>query len=141
MVDARNIEFNDNDVFSFYEKAMLVDKSVNINLNRNTIGHVAPEWDFGFKFFKWENFKGGAMEVIGNTGLTVKDNKVYGANYFGIRYNAKVCDETNPSTIMENNIVHSIGGFGYVAITPNRGGVDCIEVSYLKGYKNFKATV
>jgi hypothetical protein len=44
---------------------------------------------------------------------------------------------------MENNIVHSIAGYGFMAVPTNRvnGVGDCMEVSYLKGFKNWKATV
>lgn len=83
------------------------------------------------------------MAITDNFDLTVRNNVVFGANYHGIRYNAKLCDEAKPTTIMENNIVHSIAGYGYMAVPTNRvnGVGDCMEVSYLKGFKNWKATV
>ena len=83
------------------------------------------------------------MEITNNWDLTVRNNVVFGANHHGIRYNAKLCDETNPTTIMENNIAHSIAGHAFMAIKTNRinGGDKCMEVSGLKGYKNALATV
>jgi hypothetical protein len=53
-----------------------------------------------------------------------------------------MCKEKDPTIVFENNIAHSIAGFGFISQASNRvGGTDCTEVSYLKGYKNWKATV
>ena len=77
----------------------------------------------------------------GNADLVVRRNVVFGANFYGFEYNALKCDDiAAPTTVFENNIAHSIAGYGFIALPSGRGG-DCTEVSFLKGYKNKLATV
>lgn len=66
----------------------------------------------------------------------------FGANYYGFMYDASQCNDRTPPVIFTNNLAHSIAGFGFISGPSNREGTtDCTDVSNLKGYKNWKATV
>ena len=141
MSDSRNILFKDNTVFSFYVHGFTAMSTTAVTLEGNRIGHIAPDWTLGFTFFEWTDFRGGAVNIEGNMDFTVRDNTAFGANYFGFLYNKKQCDDNSPPVIFENNIAHSIAGYGFFGAGSNRAGTtDCTELSYIKGYKNYKAT-
>ena len=140
---SREVPFSNNVVYHFFEHGLKVEGSYFVTLDNNRIGHIGPSWDDQFAYFTWKDFKGGAVGLTegGNGDLVVRNNVAFGANYYGFEYNALKCDDRlAPTTVFENNIAHSIAGYGFIALPSGRGG-DCTEVSYLKGYKNKLATV
>jgi hypothetical protein len=140
VIDSRQVTLSNNIVYHFFEKGLKVEKSFFVTIDNNRIGHIGHSWDDQFTYFVWEGFKGGAVALSGSD-LVVRDNVAFGANYYGFEYNALKCDDRlTPTTVFENNVAHSIAGYGFIALPSGRGG-ECTEVSYLKGYKNKLATV
>lgn len=140
--DSRNIIFSDNTIFRFYEQGITVEGTTAVTLEGNRMGHIASLWTIGYSFFEWKEEKGGVAKLSGNMDLIVRNNVVFGANYYGLEYNAPMCNEAVPTTVFEGNIAHSIAGFGARALPSNRaGGTDCTDVTGVSGYKNWKATV
>lgn len=83
----------------------------------------------------------GAMIVSENTkGMTVTGNIVSGSWHHGFHYTPKRCPEygTSIDFTFENNVAHSISGYGAIAANVKN---DCTEVLEFSAYKVTEAAI
>lgn len=64
--------------------------------------------------------------------VTMRDNIAAGCWHHGFHFIPKKCNDNNPSYIFENNIAHSVSGYGHIAKNVDLG---CAEIRDLIAYK------
>ena len=65
------------------------------------------------------DWKGGMTLSESNVVVEVVGNIVAGSWHHGFHYVPNACGEDNPSWIFENNVAHSISGYGAIAMNVN----------------------
>lgn len=73
-----------------------------------------------------------------NKGMVVRNNIAAGSWHHGFHFTPKRCGDTNPDFIFENNVAHSISGYGAVASNVEN---DCTVVEDFIAYKCTEASI
>ena len=67
-----------------------------------------------------------------NSGMIVRNNIVAGTWHHGFHFVPKRCNDNNPDFVFENNVAHSISGYGAIAKNVRN---DCTLVENFVAYK------
>mmetsp|Transcript_43997 Transcript_43997/g.58365 ORF Transcript_43997/g.58365 Transcript_43997/m.58365 type:complete len:281 (-) Transcript_43997:2481-3323(-) len=137
-LESKKITLKNNSIFDAVLFGLLANTTSDIVIENNIVSGVRPELEpKPASLGKWKKPNGG-FDLIGASSMTVRNNTASGTWHSGFRVPAKKCDDANPGNVIEDNVAHSISGFG--AIVPSGGG-ECSEFSKFAGYKNSEATL
>jgi len=90
-------------------------------------------------FMKWLGTPPGAYWLSkGNRGFTVTGNIAAASWHHGFHVPGKACDDDSPSFLFENNVAHSISGYGVIGA--NSFTSSCVEFTNFSGYKCAEST-
>lgn len=130
-----NVELDNNSLISFVENGIWVSQSSKVTITNNWVHDVIPWVDVEPVMLEYpEIWPLGAMTLSSGTSyMTVKNNVVSGSWHHGYHFVPSRCGRTS-DWIFENNVAHSISGYG--AIAKNVAN-DCTEV---KDYWSYKVT-
>jgi len=133
-----NVELKDNVVTDFAEHGIWAMNSQRVVIDGNWVFHVVEQADLTPKMIEYNGWKGGFTLSEGTNSMTVVNNVVAGTWHHGFHFKPSRCGETNPSWIFENNIAHSISGYGAIALNVVN---PCTEVHDFKAYKVTEASI
>ena len=135
---SQNIEFVNNSVFDFVINGVKSNGAKNIVFENNIVVGVRPVVQYDrcedLKFFTADS----GVDLGDVQNMVVRNNTVAGVWNKGFRLPAHKCDDENPTNTIENNVAHSISGFGVIV---SAGEGSCSEFSKFYGYKNHLGTV
>ena len=133
-----NINLTNNVVADMVEHGIWAMDSRNLIVTDNWVIHIIDEADKEPTMFYYSGWKGGITLSEGNTDVQVIGNIVAGTWHHGFHFVPSQCGEENPSWVFENNIAHSISGYGAIALNVEN---DCTEVHDFKAYKVTEAAI
>lgn len=163
--NSRNVKFHGNALVSFVEHGVWVkSSSQELTITDNWVHHVIPPDDYFGAVTPFDNpvdndwplHKPKMFEYVGWTGaftlsdssvkkLLVTGNVASGAWHHGFHYKPLECDDStstgNLETWFENNVAHSISGYGAIAANVGFGPQKCAEVKNFAAYKVTMASV
>jgi hypothetical protein len=127
-------------VVSFVENGIWVKSSSRITITNNQVHDVIPWVDTEPKMFEYPRiWPLGAMTLTeGTSRMTVKNNIVSGSWHHGYHFKPSKCKERDPDWVFENNVAHSISGYGAIALNVAN---DCTEVKDFWSYKVTEAAI
>ena len=144
---SREIELKDNTVVDFVQHGIRVQDSARITLDGNWVHYVRPEADEAPKMIEYPRYTEGLGAFTlheGTRSMTVRNNVASGAWHHGFKFRplnmGKDC--ANPKDaddfIFENNVAHSISGYGAIAENVVN---KCTEVKDFVAYKCTEAAI
>lgn len=134
---SKKVKLQNNAIFDMVEYGVRATAASDITLEDNILVGVTPNMTRPGLLMEWENVNGG-FELIDASSMTVRNNTAAGTWHSGFRVPGVACEASKPSNVIEDNIAHSISGFG--ALVPEGEG-DCSKFTKFYGYKNAQATV
>ena len=127
-----NVQLFDNVVTDFAEHGIWVQNAIKVVLDGNWVFHVIEIADQEPKMFEYFGWKGGFTLSEMNRGMIVRNNIVAGTWHHGYHFVPKRCNDNNPDFVFENNVAHSISGYGAIALNVRN---DCTLVENFVAYK------
>ena len=139
------VVLKDNMVIDFVQHGVRVQNSDRITLDGNWVHGVRPEADVAPVMIAYPEYADGLGAFTlheGTTKMTVRNNRASGAWHHGFKFRPLRCDEEvvegQTDFIFENNVAHSISGYGAIAQNVvNR----CTEVKDFVAYKCTEAAI
>lgn len=137
---SQNITFDNNNIISFVENGMWVKSSSKIDVTNNWVHHVIPWVDEEPKMIEYPRiWPLGAMTLSdGTSKMNVRNNVVSGSWHHGFHFKPRKCTGDNGDWVFENNVAHTISGYGAIALNVEN---DCTEVKDIWSYKVTEASV
>lgn len=148
--NAANVVVEDTVVADFVQQGIWVKSAQEITLERNWVHMIRPEADAEPKLKEFPILTpyviGGITASERTTKITIRDNVVSGSWHHGYHYVPERCDSKTrqPKTsaanwhIFENNIAHSISGYGALGLMQAQ---DCTIVRDFIAYKCTEAAI
>lgn len=115
---------------------MWVEDSSSIVINNNIAGKVFfhPDYEEAEKF--WKFIVPGVFELAsGTSSMTVTNNIAFSGWHHGYQVQGHECDDNNPTWVFENNVAHSISGYGAVGA----GDFACTAFHDFTAYKCYES--
>ena len=145
-----NILFENNSVVDFVEHGIWAKGSSSLTINNNWIFHIWPQdyyFETGPVMFEYTGWTGcvtiSDQNFQYNSKLVVTNNVAASCWHHGFHYQPLDCDEVvdeNTHTKFENNIAHSVSGYGAIAANV-QGNPACTEVKDFTAYKCTESSI
>ena len=148
--NSANVEIKDTTVADFIQQGIWIQNSNGITVDGAWVHHIIPEVDIEVQMHAYPILQtyaiGGITASQGTRDIIIRNSIVSGSWHHGFHFIPRECDrrtheminEDNPDFIFENNIAHTISGYGAVAAKVNNR---CTIVQDFKGYKCTQSTI
>jgi nitrous oxidase accessory protein NosD len=137
---SNNVELDNNNIISFVENGIWAKNSGSITITNNWVHDVIPWVDEEPKMYEYPRiWPIGAMTLTeGTRTMTVRNNVVSGSWHHGYHFKPARCTGSSADFVFENNVAHSISGYGAIALNVEN---DCTEVKDFWSYKVTEAAI
>ena len=127
MVNSANIEIIDTTVADFIQQGIWIQSSSSVTIDGAWVHHMIPEVDTIPAMDEYPIIEkyafGGITATEGTSDITIRNTVVSGTWHHGFHFKPEECDEnshqvksgSNSDFVFENNLAHSISGYGAIA--------------------------
>lgn len=139
ILSSEGVTLHNNAIYDFWEWGVRAENSQNVVITDNIVVNVKFSVWQPVVFMKWLGTPPGAYWLSkGNRGFTVTGNIAAASWHHGFHVPGKACDDDSPSFLFENNVAHSISGYGVIGA--NSFTSSCVEFTNFSGYKCAEST-